>query len=598
MSYLVLARKWRPQDFDQVVGQGPVVRILRNAISRNRVPHAMLFSGVRGVGKTTLARIMAKALNCENQDGAPPCNECTSCREITAGTAIDLHEIDGASNRGIDEIRELKENIRFLPTTSRYKIIIIDEVHMLTDPAFNALLKTLEEPPAHVIFMFATTELHKIPVTILSRCQRYELKRVGFGELVSFFKKIAEAEGVDISEAALEMIAREAAGSVRDGLSLLDQVFSFGEDKMTDEDVREVLGVVDSQVFEKLAGALLAGELGAALEILDQVCSAGADLKRFTTDLLHFIRGLVICLETKDPAVLIEGSDRELAVLKDLAGRHNRETIFSLFDRLLKGVAEMQYATHPRLVLEMTFARAVQSGQVVPISELIARIDELLAAAGDEVPAVAEPPAPEKKTAEKIAPEPAARVQVSEATPTFTEESPPVEEPSVDRPEDPDPVAVKEPEPAAVEVSAPESEPARDLRKDWDDFVAYVKERKGWMGQVLKICLPPKIEAGELQITFDDLTECRILLQSDNLKILTEFAQDFFQIDLRVKVGARGGDGGNGNGGQSGAPQEERRALSRDPLVQMTTEIFNGQVGSVRTGPRSRKIQVGSEEES
>jgi DNA polymerase-3 subunit gamma/tau len=221
---------------------------------------------------------------------------------------------------------------------------------------------------------------------------------------------------------------------------------------------------------------------------------------------------------------------------------------------------------------------------------LISRIDELLAAADDEVPAVADPPAPEKKTPEKIAPEPPARVQVSEATPAFTEEAPSIGEPAAASPEDP--------EPAVVEPSESRAEPVRDVRKDWDDFVEYVKDRKGWMGQVLKICLPPKIEGGELQIKFDDLTECRILLQADNLKILTEFAQDFFQIELRVKVGARGGDTGNGNGGQAGAPQEERRALVRDPLVQMTSEIFNGQVGSVRTGPRSRKIQAGSEEES
>jgi DNA polymerase-3 subunit gamma/tau len=581
MSYKVLARKYRPQDFEEVVGQGSTVRILRNALSRNRVPHAMLFSGVRGVGKTTLARIMAKALNCEEQKGELPCNKCTSCQEITDGIAIDLHEIDGASNRGIQEIRELKENIRFLPTGSRYKIIIIDEVHMLTNEAFNALLKTLEEPPDHVIFMFATTELHKIPVTILSRCQRYELKRVPFGELCEYFRKISEAEKVDISETALEMIGREAAGSVRDGLSLLDQVFSFGGDKMTDEDVREVLGVVDSHVFEKLGTALLGEDLGGSLEILEEICTGGADLKRFTADLLYFIRGLIICSETKSPDALIEASDRQLAAMKDLAGQYSSEKVLNLFDRLLKGVAEMQYATHPRLVLEMTFARAVQSGQLLPISELISKIDELLAAAGEDQPATAAPAVPEKKTPEKIAPEPAPPVQVAEATPTFTE--------------DPQPLEPAEPNPVAEETAGPE--PVRDVRKDWDDFVAYVKDRKGWMAQVLKLCLPPKIEGEELRIRFDEITECRILLQTDNLKSLTEFAQDFFQKELKVKVSARGGDVSNGGGEQPDLPQEERRALVRDPLVQMTAEIFNGHVGDVRTGPRSREVKAGSEEE-
>ncbi|MFO7607111.1 MAG: DNA polymerase III subunit gamma/tau, partial [Desulfurivibrionaceae bacterium] len=408
MSYLVLARKWRPLNFDQVVGQGPVVRILRNVISRKRVPHAMLFSGVRGVGKTTLARIMAKALNCESEAGELPCNECGSCREITAGTAVDLHEIDGASNRGIQEIRDLKENIRFLPSRNRYKIMIIDEVHMLTNEAFNALLKTLEEPPDHVIFMFATTEIHKIPVTILSRCQRYELKKVPFAELFQLFRKIAEAEKVTISDGALEMIAREAAGSIRDGLSLLDQVFSFGGEKMTDVDVSEVLGLVGSQVLGRLTAALLAEDLGAALKILDQICTAGADLKRFTADILHFVRGLIICRVSKAPAELLDGSDREIAEMTELAARQSAETLYQLFDLLLKGAAEMQYAPYPRLVLEMTFAKVVQSGQAAPIASLIARLDELLAAAGgdEHSPAPPRPSAsflPEKKNSEPVA---------------------------------------------------------------------------------------------------------------------------------------------------------------------------------------------------
>ena len=582
MSYLVLARKCRPQDFDEVVGQGPVVRILRNAISRDRVPHAMLFSGVRGVGKTTLARIMAKALNCEREDGPLPCNECESCREITAGSAIDLHEIDGASNRGIQEIRDLKENIRFLPAKSRYKIMIIDEVHMLTNEAFNALLKTLEEPPEHVIFMFATTELHKIPVTILSRCQRYELKRIPFQELFDFFKKIAGQEGIKISDSALEMIAREAAGSVRDGLSLLDQVFSFGGDEMTDEDVREVLGLVDSLVFERLAASLLDGDLGEALRILDQACQSGADLKRFTTDLLYLVRGLIVCQETKTPAELIEGADRQIAAMTELAGKYSAETLFSLFDRLLKGAGEMQYAPHPRLVLEMTFAKAVQAGQILPLSDLIGKIDELLASgAGDDV-VPPEPTSPEKKTPESVAVPAAEPVKVSETTPTFTSE------------------AIADGTAAAV-LSEPEAaEPAaglpKDVRKDWDKFGDYVKERKGWMAPVLRMCALPKIDGDELLLRYDDAADCLILQQADNLKSLTEFAQDFFQRELRVKVVTRSGKGGKG--GELEAPQEERRALGRDPLVQLTADIFNGHAGDVRTGPRSRVVKAGRDEES
>ncbi|MDH4321405.1 MAG: DNA polymerase III subunit gamma/tau, partial [Desulfobulbaceae bacterium] len=309
MSYLVLARKHRPQTFSQVVGQRPVVRTLQNALARGRVAHAMLFSGVRGVGKTTLARIMAKAINCDALVDNEPCNQCDSCREIAAGSAVDLHEIDGASNRGIQEIRELKENIRFYPARGRYKIIIIDEVHMLTTEAFNALLKTLEEPPAHVYFMFATTELHKVPITILSRCQRYELRRVPFVELVAFFKKLAAEESVSISERALEMIATEAGGSVRDGLSLLDQIFSFGGEAVTDDDVTQVLGLVDRSTLHGLATALLAGDLGTCLELLDRSYGAGIDLKRFANDLLGFFRAMLVCKNSRQSEGLLDLSD-------------------------------------------------------------------------------------------------------------------------------------------------------------------------------------------------------------------------------------------------------------------------------------------------
>jgi DNA polymerase-3 subunit gamma/tau len=604
MSYLVLARKWRPLDFDQVVGQDPVVRILRNVISRKRVPHAMLFSGVRGVGKTTLARIMAKALNCESETGELPCNQCTSCLEITAGAAVDLHEIDGASNRGIQEIRDLKENIRFLPSRNRYKIMIIDEVHMLTNEAFNALLKTLEEPPDHVIFMFATTELHKIPVTILSRCQRYELKKVAFAELFGLFRKIAEAEKVTISDGALEMIAREAAGSIRDGLSLLDQVFSFGGEEMTDADVSEVLGLVGSQVFARLTEALLAEDLGAALKVLNQVCTAGADLKRFTADLLHFVRGLIVCLVSQAPAELLDGSDREIAEMTEIAGRQSGETLYQLFDLLLKGAAEMQYAPYPRLVLEMTFARVVQSGRAVEVSALIARIDELLAAGGGGQTASAQAapePLPEKKNPDPLAPartEPA-RTESAQTEPAQTE-----------------PVTLSEPAPSFTvmdqqssmlpdglgadsgSAAGPPPESAKDVRRDWDDFAAYVKDRKGWMAQIVKMCDSVRLNGDELQMRYEDSTHCPILQQTDNLKILTEFAQDFFQRELRIKVSARGA-GDSGNGGEGAASlQEERTALRRDPLALLVSEVFDGQIGDVRTGPRSRESGGGPAKET
>lgn len=581
MSYLVLARKWRPQTFADVVGQRSVVRTLQNAIKRNRVAHAMLFSGVRGVGKTTLARLMAKAINCEGETDDPPCDRCGSCKEVTAGTAIDLHEIDGASNRGIQEIRELKENIRFFPTRSKYKVIIIDEVHMLTTEAFNALLKTLEEPPAHVYFMFATTELHKIPVTILSRCQRYELQRISFGELFDFFKKIAESEGVSISDTALELVAREAEGSVRDGLSLLDQIFSFCGDKVTDDDVRQVLGLVDRTIFIELASSLLEGNVSKSMEQLDRAYAAGLDLKRFTNDLLDFFRSLMVCKTTDNPEALLDVPDRELAVIKEMAGKLTSETLYYVFQLLLKGAEEMQYAAHPRLALEMAFIKATQAGQITPVQELLERLDALLRSGGEmEISSSAVPgqkyqaAATVEKTPQVAEPEPADYKKKTGKTEIPTDQSASVKKQSF--------------APRTAIASPPLDEQQKDVRKSWDEFIVYVKDRKQWMAHVLGLCSGVQQEGNELTMKFDLASDYKVLQESDNLKLLTEFAQDFFQQGLRIKLSVLGKSASGGNGDEEMTPQEERRALGDDPMVQMTTEIFGGQVSGIRTGPRSR----------
>ncbi|MEW6595775.1 MAG: DNA polymerase III subunit gamma/tau [Thermodesulfobacteriota bacterium] len=570
MSYLVLARKWRPQTFDEVVGQQPVVRTLQNALRLNRVAHAMLFSGVRGTGKTTLARLMAKAINC--REGAPdqPCNQCDSCREITAGASIDLHEIDGASNRGIQEIRELKENIRFLPSKAKYKIIIIDEVHMLTVEAFNALLKTLEEPPAHVYFMFATTELHKIPITILSRCQRYELKRVPFAELFAFFKKVAGTEGVTIADEALEMIVREAEGSVRDGLSLLDQIFSYGGSEITVAEVAQVLGLVDRTVFEKLARALLGGDLATSLALFDQSYHAGIDLKRFAGDLLHYFRSLAIVRAVREPGPLLDLSDRELATLAEIAGAHTAEALFQYFNLLVKGIEELQYSSRPRLTMEMALVKAVQAGQVVPAGELLSRLDGLLQ--GVALPAKTyAPPAVAVVPAVVREPEPASFA----ATPAPQKKT-----------ENADPVAPPAPETAAVVAPTPAA-PSRDIRRHWDEFLRHVKERKLWMGQVLALAEGVEEEGAALRITFGDGAECKMLQEAENLKLLGELAQEFCQRALVISIASSGGET-SGAAGDEATPQEERRALANDPLVQMVAEVFGGQVTGVRSGTSRR----------
>ncbi len=576
MSYLVLARKYRPQTFLDVVGQEPVVRTLRNGLRRNRVAHAMLFSGVRGVGKTTIARIMAKAINCESTGDDIPCDTCQSCIEVRNGSAVDVKEIDGASNRGIQEIRELKENIRFFPTRCKFKIVIIDEVHMLTPEAFNALLKTLEEPPEHVYFMFATTEIHKVPITILSRCQRYELKRVGFDVLKGFFAEIAQSENVSISDSGLEMIVREADGSVRDGLSLLDQMFAFAGDEdgqivVQDEDVVQVLGLVDNQVFVKLATAVLESDLATCLRILEETYLLGIDLKRFAADILSYFRGLVVCKTMDDPSGLLEASGVDMQVMSRLAVSQSRESLYQLLQVFMKGVGELQYASRPRLALEMIFVRATQVGQIIPAQDIAAKL-ALLLDENDGVLPVSSPPPPQKKT---VPPEPE------------VEKEPEVLAPAPPSPPEVAVIKAVEPsvvEPVPVEEEKVEVEP-RGVLREWPDFITYVKERKAWMAQTLRLCDNPHLEGEKLLIRFDNPSYCTMLNENDNLQSLATYAQDFFQAEIVVDVCA---SGVHSSGGDGTSPREERRALGSDPLVELVTDIFDGKVVGIRTGPKFR----------
>ena len=353
-----------------------VVKTLQNSIRRDRVAHAILFSGVRGVGKTTLARLMAKAINCQSDQDDRPCDQCPSCREIASGTALDLYEIDGASNRGIQEIRELKEKIRFLPTSAKYKIIIIDEVHMLTTEAFNALLKTLEEPPAHVYFMFATTEIHKIPITILSRCQQYELKRVSAQELYDHFEKLVVAEGYEIEPAALSLIVREAGGSVRDGLSLLDQMFSFGEKTITTKDVVEVLGLVSREVLIRLTRGLLDGGMKEVLLALDEIFGYGMDIKRFMEDLMAI--SAPFCCAKSRAAAVSSIFPRRLAECGKVAEGVSSETLHLKLAILMQTADELRHAAQPRLTLETAFLKIVEAGNVVPLTTLLGHLDEVM----------------------------------------------------------------------------------------------------------------------------------------------------------------------------------------------------------------------------
>ena len=380
-SYQVIARKWRPGVFDEVVGQAHVTRTLRNAISSGRIAHAYLFSGPRGVGKTTAARILAKCLNCSTGPTTTPCNECASCKGITGGSSVDVFEIDGASNNSVDNVREISESVRYVPAQGKYKVYIIDEVHMLSQAAFNALLKTLEEPPAHVIFIFATTEVHKIPATILSRCQRFDFKRIPLREIQSRLVEIATREGVKFEDKALYLIAREADGSMRDSQSLLEQVLSFSGGELREADVAEALGLMGRSVLYELSEAIIGKDSKACLNIVEKVYKFGYDFKRGCSDLLEHIRDLTVIKATGDTS-LLDLPDSELGRLLDISGRVGIERLHMLFSILSKGYEEVSRSAHPRYALEMTLLRAAHLDELEQVSSLLERIEGIASRIG------------------------------------------------------------------------------------------------------------------------------------------------------------------------------------------------------------------------
>lgn len=375
MSYQVIARKWRPQRFEDIVGQEHVTRTLQNAIRSDRLAHAFLFSGVRGVGKTTTARILAKALNCHQGPAAEPCCECVSCKEITAANSVDVLEIDAASNRGIDDIRELRENTRYGTSRDRYKIFIIDEVHMLTTEAFNALLKTLEEPPSHVKFILATTEHHRIPVTITSRCQQYEFKIIPFALILERLRLICNQEGIQVSDTSLRAISRGAQGSLRDGQSSLDQIIAFCGKEIRDEDVQALLGVVGQRRVVALMDAILQRDEKELLERVQELYSSGISAHNFCRNLIEHVRNLLVFRAAGWNPMLLPLPDSEQEDLKRQAALMSEAELIRAYDLLNRVDSELRWHNHPEVHLEMALLKLVQLSRLPALEEVIRRLE-------------------------------------------------------------------------------------------------------------------------------------------------------------------------------------------------------------------------------
>ncbi len=377
MSYIVFARKYRPQTFEEVIKQEHVSKTLANAISSNRVSHAILLSGPRGTGKTTVARILAKAMNCKNGPTPVPCNSCRSCTDIISGSSADVLEIDGASNNGVEQIRTLRENVKYMPAYSLYKIYIIDEVHMLSVPAFNALLKTLEEPPEHIMFILATTEPHKIPITILSRCQRYDFRRIDVESLSKHMEMICDREGVDISFESLSIIARVAGGSMRDALSLLDQVISCAQGSVTHEKVLDILSVIDRKKIYDISSAILSGDVAVFLGILDEIYNRGYEMKRLYSDIVEHFRNLIVVKMGKDVKKLVDLPSHEIELAQEQIKDVTSVYLNQLLNLLFKEEPAIRFAVQPKLTLEMIFIKMFQIKPAMPIDLLIEKLDTI-----------------------------------------------------------------------------------------------------------------------------------------------------------------------------------------------------------------------------
>ncbi|MBO4448334.1 MAG: DNA polymerase III subunit gamma/tau [Kiritimatiellae bacterium] len=409
-EHLALALKYRPKTFSDVIGQPHVVEILKNAITSGRIANAYLFIGPRGIGKTTLSRIFAKALNCTSPNGVEPCGECANCREIAEGRSLDVIELDAASHNSVDDVKPIIESVQFKPASSKYKIYIVDECHMLSNAAWNALLKTLEEPPPHVKFVFATTEGDKVLATIVSRCQRFDLRRIQTKDIVSRLEGICKVEGIKAHPDALLAIARGADGGMRDALSSLDQLVSFKGTKISEEDALGVFGLVSRKELENLAGAVLAGDVAAVLKGVDRFESAGKNMRRLAGELMSYFRNLVVVKSVGDGAIGLGVPDGQLETLKGQAESVEPSRLFRICDLLAQMEDRLRYVLSVRTVMEMSLMRASRIATTATIDELLRAVKAMKAAPAGESPQAAVPSAPKKEEPKK--PETMSRRQI------------------------------------------------------------------------------------------------------------------------------------------------------------------------------------------
>jgi len=539
-----------------------VTRTIANAIAGGRVAHAILFTGPRGTGKTTIARILAKAMNCEKGPAEVPCNACRSCSEITSGSGADVYEIDGASNNGVDQIRELRENIKYMPARSRFKIYIIDEVHMLSVAAFNALLKTLEEPPAHILFFLATTEPQKIPVTILSRCQRHDLKRIDAGKIAEHMASICSREEIDIDRKGLDLIAAQAGGSMRDALSLLDQIASGVSGPVTMDTILEILGIADRKSIYDFAAATLEGDLDAILNIIGEIHALGRSIPDFYTSVIQFFRDLLVIRMVNAAERVLDLPKREIQAMQIVARNASPLHLNQILEMLFSAEKDIRLSSNPRMAFEIVMLRLQQVTPLLPIGDLIDKLDDLKANLGASTNA-SHPMAPTAGT-------PAApRGGDPEQTDLYRAGSRETEDPAGGD--------------NLVSLPGMTTDSEADRENTWQRLVDIISERHPSLGPNLASSRMVGLRGDVLEIEVNGSSfNFKRITRKDSIKILT----DVFSACLgrQVTVSIREGDKKDRQDKKKKKTENERikQAMLEHPLVAEAIEIFNGKVVDVK----------------
>ncbi|HKN73554.1 MAG TPA: DNA polymerase III subunit gamma/tau [Candidatus Acidoferrum sp.] len=593
MSYQVIARKWRPQTFSDLVGQSHVTSTLANAIKNDRVAHAYIFSGARGVGKTTAARILAKALNCVNGPTVEPCGECDSCKEIAAGTSLDVIEIDAASNRGIDQIRELREMVRYAPAASRSKVVILDEAHMLTGEASNALLKTLEEPPDRVIFVMATTQPEDLEDTIRSRSQHFHFRALTFAEITGRLQEIAQKENLTIEPGALAVIARMAEGSLRDALSLLEQARAYCGDVIADKEVRELLGVVPEDSLNELVAAIAEGSADRALGLVHTFQKEGRNLQHFCREAIRHMRNLLIARVSGADSDLIAATADQRPALAKAAAQFTEEDLTRFFQILLQTDDDLRRKPDPRVHLEMGLLRLINAQRLAPMEELLAELRTgapagVASAGGMRSSASAAPAmtAPQAPPARSFSPAPqttyAPPPRISAPSFAATAAAPARAEIKIAPPAGPPATAVASPE------SEPETAEIAETRTDGitQEQVAEIKTaiqaQQKFLGEIVNQGSRWELEGAELRIYFsaDKRAFAEMMEGRDSLEKVRASSSKVLGRPVRVcaKVEAVAATARRG----TSATQELREQFERDPMVRSMLQRFGGKISEVK----------------